>query len=194
MAAQTLFDIALHVNDERWIGSSEFPNYLVSSKGRIYSKGRGVMMRPQNNPSGYLTVKLSDRGRHQTKRIHQLVAAAFLGDRPIGFVINYLDCNKTNNSFDNLEYTTIVGNTRHAFKNKLWVRKSAGNKNRKLSAAAIAEIIECKGWNPSLKSLAIKHGVSTRTVWGVRKKAGILPLIKSTPNIMRGEKKTPTQN
>ena len=40
-------------------------------------------------------------------RIHQLVAGAFLGECPKGYVIDHIDRNPANNDFHNLRYVTL---------------------------------------------------------------------------------------
>lgn len=59
---------------------------------------------------GYLTIKMGNKS-HQ---LHVLVAAATIGQRPPGLVVNHRDADKMNNAPSNLEYVTIAGNVRHA--------------------------------------------------------------------------------
>ena len=66
--------------------------------------------------AGYLRVGLSKYGKHKsrkTRRIHQLVAEAFLNHKPCGYklVVNHKDFNKLNNRMDNLEIVTQRENT-----------------------------------------------------------------------------------
>jgi len=49
-------------------------------------------------------------------RVHILVARAFLGERPKGYIINHIDGNKLNNCLENLEYRTQSYNIYHANK------------------------------------------------------------------------------
>ena len=46
---------------------------------------------------------------------HHLVAAAFLGPRPLGMQINHKNGIKTDNYFTNLEYVTPSQNSWHAY-------------------------------------------------------------------------------
>jgi hypothetical protein len=63
---------------------------------------------------------VSDQGRVRRvgavagARVHQLVAAAFLGPCPQDFQINHMDGDKTNARPSNLEYVTCQGNIQHA--------------------------------------------------------------------------------
>lgn len=99
--------------------------YEVSTFGRVRSlrfKGRPrstpKILAASGGTTGYLGLSLcGDDGRIIRANIHRLVAAAFV-DHPYGYeshsVVNHLDGNKRNNRADNLEWTTNLGNVRHA--------------------------------------------------------------------------------
>ena len=65
------------------------------------------------NTWGYMTVNLSKNGKSNTKRVHRLVANAFLGESELQ--IDHIDGNKQNNRLDNLEYVTAKENTNRAW-------------------------------------------------------------------------------
>lgn len=65
---------------------------------------------------GYLELTVRSSEGKRTYRAHKLVAAAFLGPRPNGLVINHKDGNRVNNRVENLEYVTQAENNRHSFK------------------------------------------------------------------------------
>jgi hypothetical protein len=62
--------------------------------------------------SNYLSATL-EQGRKSY--IHALIAATFLGPRPVGMQINHKDFDRQNNRPENLEYCTSQENNRHAF-------------------------------------------------------------------------------
>lgn len=79
--------------------------YVASDAGEIMSinsrrTGLPRILRPQGY--GYKHVGVGGRYR----RIHDLVALAFLGPRPSGFVINHKNGTPTDNRPSNLEYCT----------------------------------------------------------------------------------------
>lgn len=79
---------------------------VVNSNGIVRSlKGKVIK---QSGNDGYLQVALSGK----TKRVHQLVAMAFLGHVPCGhkLVVDHMDDDKHNNRLDNLEVLTNRGN------------------------------------------------------------------------------------
>jgi hypothetical protein len=75
----------------------------------------------------YPTVLLYDRSRLRAvaRSVHSLVAKAFLEKLPHHQCVNHKDCNKENNHVDNLEWTTIRENTKHAYDNGLFTTEKA---------------------------------------------------------------------
>lgn len=69
------------------------------------------------NTWGYMTVNLCKNGKPNTKRVHRLVANAFLGESNLQ--VDHIDGNKQNNKLYNLEYVTPKENTIRAWKNGL---------------------------------------------------------------------------
>lgn len=59
---------------------------------------------------GYQQVGLSCSGISFTKKVHSMVALAFIGKRPKGYVVDHIDSNKSNNSASNLRYITSADN------------------------------------------------------------------------------------
>ena len=85
--------------------------YDVSDSGLVRSwhlyRGPGPrLLVAAPNSKGYLTVTLCRDAVKTTKKIHALVAGAFLGSRPAGLEIRHLDGNQTNNTLSNLAYGT----------------------------------------------------------------------------------------
>ena len=103
--------------------------YVVSNLGRVASLNRvqkdkngrevfykGKMLFPQPNSSGYLRVQLKREGVGEYCFVHRLVALHFVENpSPDCYsIVNHLDGDHLNNRADNLEWTTIYGNNRHA--------------------------------------------------------------------------------
>ena len=95
-------------------------DYAVSSLGRVRREkpGRktwpGKIIRSSSTPTGYLTHTLCLAGKPRTYYVHQLVALAFIGPRPIGKDINHKDGVKHHNAYENLEYVSRKENMAHA--------------------------------------------------------------------------------
>lgn len=97
--------------------------YQVSNYGRVKSLGRkkggGLTDRYIGNVSkeGYVTVVLSKNGKVKNWRVHRLVYETFVGEIPIGMVINHKDENPTNNCVINLEICTPKENANYGTRN-----------------------------------------------------------------------------
>jgi len=80
--------------------------YQVSDLGKVRSLkfGKERILKPGMS-AGYLAVGLCNNGQ-KTRKVHQLVAEAFIGPRPDGYETCHKDDVKTNNVLTNLYYGT----------------------------------------------------------------------------------------
>lgn len=106
-----------------WKVINEFPNYSVSDDGRVKNNKTGKILAPSPDSNGYLSVGLYRDGKHTTKRIHKLVAEAFIPNPLNLHEVNHIDGNKNNNDKSNLEYCTRSYNMLHS-------RRIIGNKHK----------------------------------------------------------------
>ena len=91
--------------------------YEVDEHGNVYSTRNKRKLKPILMESGYEYVHLCN-GKNNTilKRVHRIVAEAFIPN-PMNYEqVNHKDGNKTNNCVGNLEWVTHGENTRHAYK------------------------------------------------------------------------------
>jgi hypothetical protein len=102
--------------------------YEVSDQGKVRSLDRAVshprlgvqnrkghVKRQCTLKNGYLGVSLCKNGKEVQKKVHILVAEAFLGSRPAwSTMINHKDKVVTNNHVENLEWSNNGHNKRHA--------------------------------------------------------------------------------
>lgn len=109
---------------ERWLPIAGYEGlYDVSDLGRVRSLPRqtrtglrgGQVLIPRPDADGYLLVNLSRDGIKTTRKVHQLVAEAFLGPCPPGLEV----CHNRPNSRDcaeaaNLRYGTRSENIQQA--------------------------------------------------------------------------------
>lgn len=113
---------------ETWRDIPEYVGfYQASSTGKIRSLPRTttrgkVLKQYVNEHNGYCYVTLSKHNVRRSRRVHVLIALAFLG-APNGLQVNHKDGDKTNNSIGNLEYCTQSENMRHAYETGLEVPK-----------------------------------------------------------------------
>lgn len=143
--------------------------YRISNKGRVYSIRRDIMLKPKLNKYGYYEVNLwKDKNHHKT--IHRLVALHFVKGKEGCNIVNHLDSNKLNNDANNLEWTTVKGNTQHAYWNnkefydrvqRNW-RQGTKKKKLKINAFLNGELI---GRFESKKEAAEKLNISPKTIY-----------------------------
>ena len=94
--------------------------YEISSLGRVKSlsdnKGRKreLILKPKIGKQGYLYLNLWANSKGRAKKIHRLVAEAFLPNPEGKETVNHKNCVKTDNRLENLEWTTWSENTKHA--------------------------------------------------------------------------------
>lgn len=93
-----------------------FEDYGIDKKGNVYSFKNGKVLRQGKTHKGYLQVCFTVNGKKVTKRVHRLVAEAFLPKENGKEQVNHKDGNKTNNNVDNLEWCTNSENLKHAYR------------------------------------------------------------------------------
>lgn len=98
-------------------------NYGVDEYGNIYNTMRNKKLTSHLSHSGYYRTGIRVNKKPKTMTNHRLVALMFVNnDEPESKnVVNHLDGVKTNNHYTNLEWTTVQGNTVHAWETGLSV-------------------------------------------------------------------------
>lgn len=91
------------------------PKYTVSSTGVVFGVN-GNPLTPYVDDKGYLRVYPYGVSH---KRVHRLVAEAFLPKEEGKAEVNHIDGDKTNNDVGNLEWVDRFGNMRHAYETGL---------------------------------------------------------------------------
>lgn len=137
--------------------------YQVSSHGRIKSMQRKVackngsfreipekIVTPLFTKQGYLNIVASRKQKRETLVVHQLVAHYFIGDRPLGLVIDHIDGDKTNNKATNLRYVSCKQNSRK-------------RKDVKLDENRVQQILSLVGKEPQ-QQIAKRFGISQSMV------------------------------
>ena len=106
---------------ETWKQIPDMPNYEVSDQGRIRSNKTKKVMRSSITNWGYCRVTVSIGGKSKLLLVHRAVAKAFIPnpDPATKIQVNHIDCDKTNNKVENLEWVTPVENMAHAYAHDL---------------------------------------------------------------------------
>lgn len=99
--------------EEIWKTIEEFPNYEVSSLGNVRNKKTGRILK-SSLAKGYPQVILCQNGDKYSRRVHRLVATAFLPNPNNYPDINHKDECKTHNNVDNLEWCDETYNIQYS--------------------------------------------------------------------------------
>lgn len=149
--------------------------YQVSNCGRIWNVATQSMMKPQLKKTGYLCLNLMKPNKKLvSERVHRLVALYFC-EKPDGCnVVNHINSNKTNNHAENLEWTTVSGNTKHCFENNPVFRKQVLANSIK-AASKVVLTLEVRDKDDFLigvfrgyKEAAEALGINEKTVRNIR--------------------------
>ena len=118
---------------EIWRDINDFKGlYQVSNLGRVRSIDRmtiyctgakritkGMILSISKNKLGYPQVNLSNKDRSYSRRVHRLVANAFIENPKKYKEINHIDGNKENNTVSNLEWCDRSYNIKHSYRTSL---------------------------------------------------------------------------
>lgn len=165
------------MNDtEEWRQIEGYEKYEISNYGRVRilehidSKLRFYptnFLHLREDKDGYYIVDLTKDSVKGTFRVARLVAYAFLGSNPLGKnQVNHKDTRKTNNYFENLEWTSGLENTHHAQRNGL-LNPPKGSSHRwaKIGLETALQIKErAETTNISARKIAEEFNVGRSTV------------------------------
>ena len=93
-----------------------YPNYKVNPDGLIKNVKTNRILKPRLNKNGYLYAMLSKNGIAKNKRVHILVANAFLTKSDEDVVVDHINNVRTDNRIENLRFTSSNENNRNRLK------------------------------------------------------------------------------
>lgn len=97
-----------------WKIITDYPEYEVSNLGQIRRKDK--VLKPKLNTKGYYGVDLWKQNQRKRKRIHRLVACAFLPNPDNKKEVDHIDRCKTNNMVTNLRWVTRSENMLNTYR------------------------------------------------------------------------------
>lgn len=153
-------------------------SYKISNNGNVISCTRVVddarlgtktlnqkFLKPTVDSVGYVKVTLYRETKKKVFKVHRLVALHFC-DKPSGCeIVNHLDNDKQNNYYENLEWTTPLGNNQH-------MCKQGRNRNHKgeecswtnLTEADVLKIRDLCSQGVAQTSIGLMYGISQQQV------------------------------
>jgi hypothetical protein len=147
-------------------------HYKVSNKGKVKNSLTNKRLSPGKDKDGYLQVIIYDvNGKAWTRKIHRLVALAFIPNPKNYPEINHINGDKTDNSVKNLQWVTRKENMEHAWKiglaraTRLYGEKNPKNKFSEKQIHHVCELLE-KDY--SVKDINKHTGVSKSIIRGIK--------------------------
>jgi hypothetical protein len=126
--------MALGTDQETWADAPGYAGrYSVSTEARVWSHLSGDYRALVIGTHGYWQVTLTGAdGRKRTHTVHELVAGAFLGQRPDGHEVRHRDGDGLNCCRVNLEYGTSADNTADAVRHGTYVAPTQDHQRAKV--------------------------------------------------------------
>ncbi len=151
------------------------PDYEVSSLGRFrrstpeHGTQAGRIRALTVNSRGYRRAGVRIDGKYLNFQIAPLVAAAFIGPRPVGMEVNHINGIRTDNRVENLvEYVTRSENHKHAFRLGLHDVRGEKSPTAKLREMSVRVIRRLRG-RLTQREIGRFFGVGPDAVWSVLK-------------------------
>lgn len=141
------------IDTERWEKVKDFPNYSVSSLGKVRNDKTNTLKTFQVDKDGYFRLELYYGKKRRKTGVHRLVAEAFIPNKNKKPQVNHIDGNKQNNSVKNLEWATVGENNLHC--------RRILQKGIKATPIICIETKECFS---SCKEAAKHYGVSCSSI------------------------------
>lgn len=98
---------------------TNYPNYLVTTDGRIFNLKTMKFLKRMLNNTGYHYTCLYNKNGGKFFLVHRLMAETYLPKNQNRNYVNHIDGNKANNLLFNLEWCTHQENMIHAWENGL---------------------------------------------------------------------------
>jgi hypothetical protein len=154
--------------------------YSASSLGRIKRNAETPRCRADRillqfpDKDGYPSVKLSVDGTAKTWTVHILIAATFIGPKPLNKQVNHKDGKIVNNRIKNLEYLTQKEHGRHTAKMgfRRGITGAFGEQqgHARLTEKEVLDIRLANSLGESLSALARRYKLGNSTVYHILKR------------------------
>lgn len=156
----------LTIVNEVWLPIFGFEAYEVSNEGRVRSWKGKTEPRPHqlklvlSKCGSYPQVDLSNSGRRKTRKVHRLVAEAFIPNPDGKPEVAHINGNPADNRASNLRWSTRVENNNDRIAHGRW--------GFKIDEASVKEIINLHSrGGVSQRLIAIQYGISTSSVCAI---------------------------
>lgn len=175
-------------NDEEiWKTYPEYPWIEASNLGRVRTRDRvvtrsngrkqfvkGRVLKQQRDRYGYMRVNIRVNGKCIGLLIHRIVATCFIPNPDNLPEVNHIDCDKTNNRPDNLEWCTPQYNTAYREKYGVPAKEFAKVLRKPVIAVDLktGKILRFESRSEAARQLGIGAGEVRAVTSGLKKTAG----------------------
>ena len=145
--------------------------YKKNNKGKYLQ--RGVVLKKNHDKDGYSIVGLYKSGNSCTKKVHRLVAQAFIPNPKNKPTVNHKNGIRDDDKLSNLEWATMSENQLHAFRvlkrkpvipNKEQIEKSLKSKYKKVIQYEMQIIIKETARYGSIKEAEKTTGINCTSI------------------------------
>jgi len=137
--------------------------YAVSNKSRVVNLKEMTLVKPKIDREGYWKVTLFTDGKRLERRLHRIVAEAFIPN-PLNLpFVNHIDGDKTNAEITNLEWVTPKGNAEHAAELGLLARGESSPKAKITETQAMSILADALS-GLSTQQLLQRHPYATKSI------------------------------
>lgn len=114
-------DIKNKIENETWKPVIGFKTYEVSDQGRLRNINTGRVFTGTKDAFGYKHVRLVNDGQYFLKKVHRLVAEAFIENPESKPIVDHINNDKTDNRVENLRWCTYSENCRNYIESDKYV-------------------------------------------------------------------------
>lgn len=129
-------------------------NYKVSNTGSIFNIKTSNYLMGSHDSRGYVVVSIYSKEKLYSKKIHRLVAEAFIPNPENKPQVNHIDGDKKNNHVSNLEWVTCVENIHHAINTGLRDLKGINSSSNVYSEKQVHDVCKLLEKNKTPKEIS----------------------------------------
>jgi hypothetical protein len=150
---------------EIWRQSPYYPEYEISNLGNLRHKENKNNLKYSIHKKGYPQINLKVDGKRVCRKIHRLVAEAFIPNPERKPQVNHINGDKFDNRVENLEWVTNGENGKHAYRTGLKIAPVGENHQRSLLTNE--QVIYIFQSSKTRRELAEKFNVSLSTITAI---------------------------
>ena len=154
----------------------DWPDYLISQNGKVFSKKRNRYLTPYLSRTGYFMVRFRSPAKSKCFLLSRLLLTVFVCPAPKGYEAAHLNGKPTDNRLENLKWCSRKENDSHK---KIHGTDGSGERNSR-AKLHWTDVILIKSSKENLKQLSERYGVCQTTISMIRN--NLRWNVKNAPN------------